>query len=92
MNPLIAAIDRLEQQRLADEGALEKARSEALQHAEVLESLIDGDKNDGLGKLLTPIASFLRDLSMAGGEVFEGEPDMSGGISGEAMSAFFVGR
>lgn len=72
--------------------ALGRLQGQCLEHAEVLESLIDGDKNDELGKLLTPIASFLRDLSMAGGEVFEGEPDMSGGISGEAMSAFFVRR
>ncbi len=71
--------------------ALGRLQGQCLEHAEVLESLIDGDKDDELGRLLTPIASFLRDLSL-GGVVISPEPDMSGGISGEAMTAFFVGR
>lgn len=37
-----------------------------LEHAEVLESLIDGNKEDELGGVLSPIASFLRDLSLPG--------------------------
>jgi hypothetical protein len=37
-----------------------KTRNEALRHAEALESLIDGDERDSLGRLLAPIARYLR--------------------------------
>lgn len=61
---LAAAVDRLEQKRLANEETIEGFQREALLHAEVLESLIDGEAGDEMGRLLTPIASFLRDLSL----------------------------
>jgi len=57
-------VERLQQfpETGEERAALEKKEATALDHAETLDSLIDG-KDDELGAMLQPIADFLRTLT-----------------------------